>query len=69
MIFDSKKDSITFNNGEILFYSEYSDKGYIKTVIKGQSIRTNDQSLEEKKLRNAHKPPEKNSQSQLTSKL
>ena len=50
MVSDYKKDDSGLDDGEILYYSEYNDYGNINTQIKGQSIRTNDDSLEKRSL-------------------
>lgn len=47
---------------------KYNGYGHITTQIKGESIRTKDNSYE-KMCRNANRHQEKNTQSQTTSKL
>jgi len=50
LISDYKKDGTTFNISECLCYDEYNGLGHINTLIKGKSIRINDDSLEKRKL-------------------
>ena len=46
LISDYKKDGTSMiKKGDDIDYCEYNDQCYINTLIKGQSIRTNDYSL------------------------
>jgi len=50
LISDSNKDALTLNIGDYLCYSEYNGGSDINTQLKGQSIRTKDDSLEKRSL-------------------